>query len=452
MLKFNLRMTLLLGTAVRLVLMPLTAHPFDVYAWYMYCAQVLSQGLDVGGLMASLRPLWLLTLVPVAYVYDFLSSITGFMAVSVAELPAQMNPQYGALFVPDPLFCFLAKTPMLLADIATTIVLYRLVVKFLGVEKAIKASFLLYLNPICIWISAAWGQYEAIPAFFTVLSLYLLVDERTVLSALSLLAATLYKVYPAVFLIPVSIYLFKRVSRESLLRYYVVFFVPMLVYLVMGGVGVVGHLSSFVLGFFSTSTFYGLFGYGLTYWSFSMLFPLDSSVWAPLSSLLMVVLVSISLYHVLRGRFGGALRELSVGTFLMFGAVLLSYRFVGETRVVWLLPFLTLMLVEGVVSERLYSLLSLTAFLYAQKNFPYYLLPVAALNKNILNPLFHVAAPFGHVAQGALLPTPAGAFLLAALGTLFSVLLFTICLRGLREPRLGRISGRTMLAHIGTSS
>lgn len=28
-----------------MVLMPLAAHPFDVYAWYMYCAGIWSMGL-----------------------------------------------------------------------------------------------------------------------------------------------------------------------------------------------------------------------------------------------------------------------------------------------------------------------------------------------------------------------------------------------------------------------
>lgn len=439
MLRLDLRGALLLGTVVRLVLMPFTAHPFDVYAWYTYCVGVLEHGFQVNGVLGSLRPLWLLTLVPVAYSYGFLSSVTGFRAVSVGALPYQLNPHYGARFVPDPLFNVLVKAPMLMADIATTIVLCKVVMQFLGRETARKASLLFYLNPICIWVSAAWGQYESVPAFFTVLSLYLLLNKKMVSSALSLLVATLYKVYPAVFLIPVSIYLFKRVDGEGLLKYYMAFFTPILVFLVMSGMGVVNHFLRFILSFFSTGTFFGVFGFGLTYWSISMLYPLDPNVWAPLSSLLMAILLLISLYCVLRARFDVPLRGLAVGTFLIVAAVFLSYRFVGETRFLWLLPFLTLMLAEGIVSERLYGFLSLTSFLYAQKNLPYYLLPMATINEGALKPLFEFADPFGKVVKGALLPTPVSAAVLAVLGTVFSILMLTTYVRAIQKVRVEAI-------------
>jgi len=432
-LRLDLRGVLLLGTVVRLVLMPFTAHPFDVYAWYTYCVGVLEHGLDANGILGSLRPLWLLTLTPIAYSYGFLSSITGFRAVSVGELPYRLNPHYGVEFVTDPLFNVLVKAPMLMADIATTVVLYKMVMQFLGREKARKASLLFYLNPICIWISAAWGQYESIPAFFTVLSLYLLLNEKMDSSALSLLAATLFKVYSAVFLIPMSVYLLKRANRESLLKCYVAFFTPMLVFLIMGGTQVVNDFVRFILGFFSTGTFFGVFGFGLTYWSISMLYPLDPSVWAPFSNFLMVILLSISLYFVLRDGFDAPLNGLVVGTFLMVAAVFLSYRIVGETRFLWLLPFLTLMLAVKVVSERLYGFLSLTAFVYAQKNFPYYLLPMATMSQDMLKPLFEFAYPFGKVVDGALLPTPLSAAVLAVLGTVFSILMLTTYVRSIRK-------------------
>lgn len=428
----DLRVALFLGTAVRLALASFTAHPFDVYAWYMYCAGVLEHGLDISSILSSLRPLWFLTLIPVAYSYGFLSSITGSKATSVAGLPDRLNPRYDARLVPDPLFNFLVKAPILTADIATTIILYRVVLRSLGREKAKNVSSLFYLNPISIWTSAAWGQYESLPAFFTVLSLYMLVNEKIVSAALSLLTATLYKVYPAVFLIPVSIYLVKRVNLRSLLKYYAVFLTPMLIFLAMGGMGVVNHFFRFVLDFFSTRTFFGVFGFGLTYWSISLLYPLNPDIWAPFSSLLMVVLTSISLSYVLRARFDAHFRCLVVGTYLMIAAIFLSYRFIGETRLAWLLPFLTLMVGDKVVSVKEYRLLSLTAFAYTQKNFPYYLLPMATLEQGALNPLFEFAGPFSKVVDGALLPAPLSAAVLAILGTVFSALMLVTYIKGIR--------------------
>ena len=432
MLKLDLRTTLLIGTIVRLVLMPFTAHPFDVYAWYTYCMDVLRHGFDFNVLKSN-RPLWLLTLALVAPVYGVLSSFTGWKATAVDALPVSFNPSYGIEWVPGPLFNTLVKVPMLLADIGTALVLYRLMRRFsrTGLDEKVVALF--YLNPISIWISSGWGQYDSIPAFFTVLSVYLLLSEKIFPSAISLLFATLFKVYPAAFFVPASVYLFKKGKREELLQYLLVFIAPYSIFLSSGNFQAVSNLSKALLSYFYPRvTFHGIFGFGLTYWSWSMVFPLDSKVWTLVPVLLMIVLFGVSLYSVLNAKYTDLLKSLTMATFMVAIAFFMSSRIVSEARFAWLLPFIVLMVGEGVVSMKRFGLVSFIAFLYTQKNFPYYLLPVATINKNILWPLFNIAAPFGNVVQEALLPTSAGAFILSILGTLFSFLLLRIYLKVLR--------------------
>jgi len=412
--------------------MPFIAHPFDVFYWYRYCVGVLDQGININTILTSIRPLWFLTLIPIAYSYGFLSSIMGLKAISVDDLSLQMNPQYGIEFIPGPIFNFLVKIPMLIADVATTIILYKLVEQFFGREKAKWTSLLFYLNPFCIWISAAWGQYESIPAFFTVFALYLLLNEKVVSSAFSLLVATLFKVYPAIFLIPTTIYLFKRSNRRSLLKYYLIFFIPMLLSLIMGGMQLVYEFFKYGF-FFSTTNYLNLFGFGLTYWSISMNFPLDPVIWGPISSLLTIVLVIISTYFVAKLSFEEPLKALVRSIFIIFAAGLLSFRYVVENRFLWLLPFLTLMFTLGFVSKKLYGFLSLTSFIYTQKNFPYYLLPITIINQDALKPLFEFVRPFGKIVEGFLLPTPLSAAILVILGTAFSILILVTYLKTIRR-------------------
>lgn len=64
---WSLTRIILIGLLPRLLLMPFVAHPFDVQAWYNYAEGVIQGGLDFGGVLASLRPLWLLTFIPIAY-------------------------------------------------------------------------------------------------------------------------------------------------------------------------------------------------------------------------------------------------------------------------------------------------------------------------------------------------------------------------------------------------
>lgn len=441
--KFSLRTTLLVGTAVRLLLMPFTAHPFDVSVWYMYCMDVLRHGFDLS-ILTSVNSLWWLTLTPIAFVYGFLSSATGWGATAVDALPASFNPHYGIAWVPGLLFNTLVKVPMLLADVGTALVLYRLVKRFSKTGLADRVVLLYYLNPISICISSMWGQNDAIPAFFTVLSVYLLLGDRVVPSAISLLFATLFKVYPAAFIIPASVYLFKGGKQKKLLKYLPFFIVPYSIFLVSSGIQAVNNLSSLLLVFFLPHwNFHGIFGFGLTYWSWSMVLPLDPNIWAPVSALLMTVLLSLSLYFVSKARFEDPLKGLTMAAYLVAAAFFLSSNLVSEARFVWLLPFLVLLVGEEVISVKLFGLISIVAFLYTQKNFPYYLLPVATLNSDVLAPLFRVAAPFGDVVQGALFPSSAGAIILAILGTLFSMLILMISFKVLREVEPGQPPNRT---------
>jgi len=265
-----------------------------------------------------------------------------------------------------------------------------------------------------------------------VFALYLLLNEKVVSSAFSLLVATLFKVYPAIFLIPTTIYLFKRSNRRSLLKYYLIFFIPMLLSLIMGGMQLVYEFFKYGF-FFSTTNYLNLFGFGLTYWSISMNFPLDPVIWGPISSLLTIVLVIISTYFVAKLSFEEPLKALVRSIFIIFAAGLLSFRYVVENRFLWLLPFLTLMFTLGFVSKKLYGFLSLTSFIYTQKNFPYYLLPITIINQDALKPLFEFVRPFGKIVEGFLLPTPLSAAILVILGTAFSILILVTYLKTIRR-------------------
>ena len=84
---------------------------------------------------------------------------------------------------------------MILVDTATLICLYSLACRFFGREKAFLCG-LLYATAI----AAAFFvpiSYDAVPTFFLVFSLWLLLSQKTVASYLSVTAATLLKWFPA---------------------------------------------------------------------------------------------------------------------------------------------------------------------------------------------------------------------------------------------------------------
>ena len=84
---------------------------------------------------------------------------------------------------------------MILVDTATLICLYSLACRFFGREKAFLCG-LLYVTAI----AAAFFvpiSYDAVPTFFLIFSIWLLLSEKTVASYLSATAATLLKWFPA---------------------------------------------------------------------------------------------------------------------------------------------------------------------------------------------------------------------------------------------------------------
>src|SRR5205823_1331418 len=156
--------------------------PFDTYGWYQVVETFLKNGFGTSNI-SILNPLWFLTLDAIAPVYSVLSAATGIAAVPVQSLPPIMNPQWGIPYVVDPLFLTLMKSPLILADASASVLLYMIFLMRGGIPAAEKAASLYFLNPLVIWVSSGWGQYDSLPAFFSALALYVIYAKRKSLTS-----------------------------------------------------------------------------------------------------------------------------------------------------------------------------------------------------------------------------------------------------------------------------
>ena len=89
----------------------------------------------------------------------------------------------------------MVKVPGILADLAIGAVLYALVGRFAGKAFGLLAAALYVLNPATIFISAVWGQVDAVAAFFALLSIYAILrsgDDESGTLRWSLLAWTAF--------------------------------------------------------------------------------------------------------------------------------------------------------------------------------------------------------------------------------------------------------------------
>lgn len=100
-------------------------------------------------------------------------------------------------FIFGPIAGFL-KVPYLIFDILSGLLLYKLV----DSRKALVIFAIWIFNPISIYSTYMMGQFDIIPTFFTILSVYLAAKEKLKLASLALGFGIAFKLYPVFLIIP----------------------------------------------------------------------------------------------------------------------------------------------------------------------------------------------------------------------------------------------------------
>lgn len=397
---------LVVGVVIRLILMPLAAHPFDIYVWYNISNSILANGpLHPAGF----PPLWChYLLAPIAYLYSWLSTVMPTVTIAMSVLPSTLDfyPSYQIAVVPGLLFNFIVKVPFLISDILMAILLYRIVTETTQNKRLAQSAVALwFLNPFVIWISAGWGMWDTLPALFSLLALYLLVKKRFGLAALSLSFGVAAKLYPALFLVPIALYLYKTTGAGERRGAFGWFFgvfsaATLLLFLPYLDAAANSLMNFFMIGGDNAGgviTPLGPYSFGLTYWSLTGLLRLpatDALVTAiSAASLALVCALLIAVYwRSGKFTFKPPLMGLAVAMLLCVAAVFLSYRTIPEQWFVWAIPFLVLLCVAGYVRRKVFWGLSMLALFCAVLNcpLPFFFLPLAPWITDSLVGMVHV--------------------------------------------------------------
>jgi hypothetical protein len=159
--------------------------------------------------------------------------------------------------------------------------------------------------------------------------------------------------------------------------------------------------------------------FGLTFWNFfSLILGINlNSVYVP------IVLISLlaSYYLLWRVSYGDLLVDLTFSFLVPIIAVLLFYPVVAENFLIWLLPFLSILVGLKRIGRGAVLLLSLVALVFNLANslLPYYLLPIAPWVGNLLVTALSLVAPYRLAPQGVFHPGLGfGTILLTSLGLL----------------------------------
>jgi Gpi18-like mannosyltransferase len=378
-------------------------------------------------------------MIPLAYLYHWLSTVLHVQAIPVSSLPAELNPGWSIRYVPDALFNSIIKIPFVISDSVATFLMYKTVETLTNKQHlAEKAAVLWFLNPFLIWISAGWGMFDTLPALFTIASLLLLIKKKVKASATFLAISALYKLYAVLFLIPFLIFLF-RTCKPNWQWKWLSFILTFIVTCVLidvprlwlfGGQNLLRDIFGFSTAVYTPGPFFGIFGFGLTYWSISLLVPLNIRLSTVLMDALVVFFLLFTFITIGKSKFNKSYFDLAASQLSCVVAIYLSYRIICEQFFVWALPFFIIVCIEGRIKNWLYGVSSIIALAYTQKNFPFYLLPAYPWIGDTLVQMARLVKPFGQTSQVqgwvVTMPSFSGAAILTVLGVSFSLVMLLL--------------------------
>jgi len=119
----------------------------------------------------------------------------------------------GSLSALSPYFTLLLKLPSIVADIATSFLIYRLAKKYLSVEISILLAAFYTFNPAVLINSTIWGQVDSFFTLIIVGAIVLLTEKKIGFASVLFTAAVLMKPQGIIFL---PVLFFELIRRKAL--------------------------------------------------------------------------------------------------------------------------------------------------------------------------------------------------------------------------------------------
>jgi len=205
---------LLAGLAIRLLLAPFLGHPFDLRV-FMAVGWSVARGITPYG-QYVLEEIFSNT--PHPHLYGTFCGIgypppwgliSGLMYIASATLSP--NNIYA--------YTFALKVPIILGDIITAFIIYKIIKSEIYGSDALKAFRLYLLCPYLISVGVIWGMFDVLAFLFSLLSAYYLLEKRE-LSSVFLAVACSLKPIPLVLVPLYSIFVYKSTHSVRNTSYY----------------------------------------------------------------------------------------------------------------------------------------------------------------------------------------------------------------------------------------
>jgi hypothetical protein len=389
---------LLFGIILRLVLMPLTSQPYDLAVLYRATNDMFG-GLNVYTTNSfTYPPLWAYVNYPLLGLTSLLTS-PKIMGIRLDALNLSVGSWNLPPIVTSPVFNFLSKVPLLVADVLIGLIIYD-IVKDLTDEKRARLSFILwFLNPLVIFVDSVHGQFDVLPALMTVLAFCLFYKQSYLASGIAIGLGTLFKIYP-ILLVPLYLSLIAKLENDEavsisekikgisinslklvagILLTFFVFLVPLINSNIIHDVFSRTVVTS--LGGLTLFNIVYVYGFG---WLLAFISSHSEIVSTSLIAILAVAIMSVSAISFFKGK--DFLETLLLGHIAILLGIFLTSLTVYPQYMLWVLPFLVLSF--GLYHQNMKNLiiLSISALMFwIGRTGPLFYLYPLAISTPILN-------------------------------------------------------------------
>lgn len=127
---------------------------------------------------------------------------------------------------------FIAKVPILLADIAALIFFYVQARKRHSERFALVVAASYALSPALLYNGVIWGQTDGFVSFPLIIAIFALVSESYILGGVSLALAIVIKPQPIIFVPLIAIFLYRWADRRGFVKFSVAGLVTVLIFLI----------------------------------------------------------------------------------------------------------------------------------------------------------------------------------------------------------------------------
>ena len=196
----------IVGLAIRFVLAPFFGHPYDLRI-FMAVSWAVANGVSpysqyvLNDIFANMaHPHLNGSFYGIGYPPPW-----GLILGIFYQLSTMINPNDIYTLV------FSLKIPIIIGDLVTALVIYKILKKKLNRQIAFKAFCLYQFCPFVIVIGSVWGMFDSLVFLFSILSVYLLL-EKMEWSLLSLAVACALKPYPIILVPLFSIFIYKQTA------------------------------------------------------------------------------------------------------------------------------------------------------------------------------------------------------------------------------------------------